>query len=81
MDIIDDLQLAEEVEIGMGQEVEVPRRRRKFKQRTCEIFFNEMSDYEFLRTFRFSKEGVRHLITLLGNLHLCFMTEIFAINT
>ena len=31
------------------------------------IFFDEMTDFEFLRTFRFTKEGVRHLTTLLGN--------------
>ena len=42
MDFIDELQLAEDIYIGMGQEVDIPRRRRKFKQRACEIFFDEM---------------------------------------
>ena len=42
------------------------RARRKFKTRTCAIFYEEMSDFEFLRTFRFTKDGVRHLTALLG---------------
>ena len=40
-----------------------PRRQR---ERSCEEFFQVMSDLEFMRTFRFSKEGVRHITGLLG---------------
>ena len=40
-----------------------PRRQR---ERTCEEFFQVMSDLEFVRTFRFSKDAVRHITGLLG---------------
>ena len=67
MEILDEFHLVEEIE-KMVENVDMePRRRRKFKNCTCEIFFEEMSDFEFLRTFCFSKEGVRHLTALLGN--------------
>ena len=45
----------------------VPTRRRWYKPRTSEIFFENLSDFEFLRMFRFTKEGVRHLTNLLGD--------------
>ena len=68
MDILEEFQVIEDIENLLDQEEgEIGRRRRKFKNRTCEIFFNEMTDFEFLRTFRFTKDGVRHLTTLLGN--------------
>ena len=49
------------------QAIPQARRRRKFKQWTCAMFYEEMSDFEFLRTFRFNKDGVCHLTALLGN--------------
>ena len=68
MDILEEFQVIEDMENLLDQEEgEIGRRRRKFKNRTCEFFFDEMTDFECLRTFRFTKEGVRHLTTLLGN--------------
>ena len=39
------------------------------RTRTSETFFQEMSDFEFVRTFRLRKEAVRHLTQLLGTLY------------
>ena len=43
------------------------QQRRQFRQRTSNVFFQQMSDFEFKRTFRFSKEAVTYLTELLGN--------------
>ena len=48
---------------------EAVRGRRRVRTRTSETFFQEMSDFEFVRTFRFRKEAVRHLTQLLGTLY------------
>ena len=65
MDILEDLQLQNDVIDAVHNLGEIPRRRR-FKTQTSQSFLEEMTDFEFLRTFRFSKEGVRHLTRLLG---------------
>ena len=62
MDILQDLHAMHIVQ----QEAAEPRRKRKFKNRTCAVFFEEMSDFEFLRNFRFTKDAVKHLTALLG---------------
>ena len=63
MDIFADVQVAHDYQQAAQQ---YQNRRRKFKKRTCENFFEEMTDFEFKRTFRFTKDGVRYLTSLLG---------------
>ena len=67
LNIINDLQIEFDFNEQVAQEEDVPRRRRWYKERTSTIFFDKMADFEFLRMFRFSKEGVLHLTSLLGN--------------
>ena len=62
MDILENLQLERDFNDAIEQE----RGRRRCRTRTSEIFFAEMSDFEFRRTFRFNKDAVRHLTQLLG---------------
>ena len=38
----------------------LPHQKRKFKSRTSEYFFKDMTHTQFKRTFRFSMEGVRY---------------------
>ena len=64
MDILQDLHINNEYLAHLQEPARRPRR--KFKTRTCQVFLDEMSDFEFKRTFRFSKDGVRHLTALLG---------------
>ena len=66
MDILAELEIENEF-LRHGEQEAVVRGRRRFKTQTCAMFYDEMSDFEFERTFRFSKEGVRHLTALLGN--------------
>ena len=67
MDLLADLQLEHEYNAQVQIQADhFPRRRKWFKRRTSEQYFENMCDFEFLRTFRFSKEGVRHLTDLLG---------------
>ena len=66
MDLLEDLQVENDFNV-VNENIEIHRRRR-FKSRTSVLFFEEMSDFEFLRTFRFSKEGVRHMTGLLGEI-------------
>ena len=63
MDIFADVQVAHDYQQAAQQ---YQNRRQKFKKRTCETFFEEMTDFEFKRTFRFTKDGVRYLTSLLG---------------
>ena len=65
MDILEDLHVQNDVINAVHNLGEIPRHRR-FKTRTSLSFLEAMTDFEFLRTFRFSKEGVRHLTRLLG---------------
>ena len=60
------LQMENDFNLQAADAQVVPRRQRWYKERTSELFFEKMSDFEFLRTFRFTKEGVRHLTSLLG---------------
>ena len=65
MDLLHALQIERDFNAAIIATAPPPRGRRA-KRRTCEVFFNEMCDFEFLRTFRYSKEAVRHLTKLLG---------------
>ena len=67
MDLWEDLQVEQDVNLEIQNQQEIHRRRR-FKSRTSLVHFEEMSDFEFLRTFRVSKEGVQHLTSLLGDI-------------
>ena len=58
------LQMENDFNLQAADAQVVPRRQRWFKERMSELFFEKMS--EFLRTFLFTKEGVRHLTSLLG---------------
>ena len=73
MDFVNDLM----IEFDFNQqfeEEEIPCPPRWYKPRTAEIYFEQMCDFEFLRTFRFTKEGVRHLTSLLGN-EICLIVS------
>ena len=63
MDFVEALEIEQQV---IDDEDNPPPRRRRFKNRTCEVFYVEMVDFEFKRTFRFSKAGVQHITALLG---------------
>ena len=67
MDILQDLEIQNDFVSNVEQNIAVRGRQRRYKTRTCAVFFEEMSDFEFERTFRVSKYGVRHLTALLGN--------------
>ena len=52
MDLLEDLQLERDLvqlqdEVAAEVAEEVPRRRRRFRQRTSEIFFEQMTEFEF----------------------------------
>ena len=66
MDLLEDLQVEHDVNFEIqNQEI---HHRHRFKSRTSLVHFEEMSDFAFLGTFRFSKEGVQHLTSLLGDI-------------
>ena len=67
MDLLEDLQVEQDANFKIQNQQEIHRRRR-FKSRTSLVHFEEMLDFEFLRTFRFSKEGIQHLTSLLGDI-------------
>ena len=52
---------------AIDQQPPPPPRPYRVEQRTADYFLNEMPDFEFKRTFRFSKEAVTYLKELLGN--------------
>ena len=67
MDILQDLEIENDFVANVQQDIAARGCQRRYKTRTCAVFFEEMSDFEFERTFRFSKDGVHHLTALLGN--------------
>ena len=48
----------------------LPHQKRKFKSRTSEYFFKDMTHTQFKRTFRFSMEGVRNIVKVKAKLSL-----------
>ena len=49
-----------------------PRRQYRWRPRTSQDCMELMGDHEFLRTFRFSKNGVRRIVQELGMFVICY---------
>ena len=63
MDFLEALEMEQQID---DDEDHPPPRRKRYKNQTCEMFSAEIVDFEFKRTFRFSKGGVQHIVALLG---------------
>ena len=66
IDIVNNLLIVNEINQQFEEE-EIPGPPGWYKPRAAEIFYKQMCDFEFSRTFCFTEEGFRHLTSLLGN--------------